>query len=393
MTTKYSHHHTRLAELKKKQAYRQIRTLQPQSHKVSLGQQELINFSSNDYLGLAADTELQERFFNNSEFNTGFNKSHWMSASSSRVLTGTSTSHTKLENLIAQSYNKSGALLFNSGYHANTGILPALTDQQDLILADKLVHASLIDGLKLGQAKFKRYAHNDMGNLARLLDKHRSNYRDVWIVTESLFSMDGDLAPLVELVELKKKHQCYLYVDEAHSVGCFGERGLGLSEQENVVDDIDLLVGTFGKALASCGGFVTGDQTLIEALVNYSRSWLFSTALPPVNIDWNIFIWQQLADFKKQRDQLDRLTQLFRDGLNRVDKESLGSAYIVPVIEAGNEKVVALADKLQAASILAMPIRSPTVRSGSERLRFSLTANIPESAIEHCLDTLNGYIE
>lgn len=382
----YSNHKDTLDKLKQEKAYRQIRTLESQGHKVRLGQQELFNFSSNDYLGLAADRDLQQRFFDDS----GFDKEHWMSASSSRALTGTSTSHSQLEQLIADSYRKSAALLFNSGYHANTGILPALTDKQDLILADKLVHASLIDGMQLGRAKFKRFAHNDIEHLNQLLESNRSDYRDVWIVTESLFSMDGDIAPLNDLIKLKKQHQCYLYVDEAHAVGCFGDQGLGLAEQQGVIDGIDLLVGTFGKALAGCGGFVTGDQTLIEALVNSSRSWLFSTALPPINIDWNIFIWQQLAQFKKQRAQLDLLGNLFRQGLKNISKQTLGDAHIVPMLEDGNKNVVALSGALQTAGILALPIRSPTVREGDERVRFSLIANMPEEVITQCLEVINA---
>lgn len=382
---KYSEFHAQLAELKQKQSYRRIQVIDSNTHLVNSNRQELINFSSNDYLGLAADEELQQQFF----ADTGIDKSHWMSASSSRALTGTSSSHSQLEKLIAQSYNKSGALLFNSGYHANTGILPALTSKDDLIVADKLVHASLIDGLNLCSAKFKRYAHNDIDHLTQLLEKHRQDYRHVWIVSESLFSMDGDIAPLAELVALKEQYQCYLYIDEAHAIGCLGATGLGLAEQHDVIDDIDLLVSTFGKALASCGGFVAGDEVLIQSLVNKSRSWLFSTALAPINIDWNIFIWQQLENFLPQRKRLSELTELFRQGLNNLNHDCLGTTYIIPLLIPGNDKVVRLANKLQNAGILAMPIRSPTVRSGSERIRFSLTANLPEQTIRQCLETLH----
>ena len=382
---KYSEFHAQLAELKQKQSYRRIQVIDSNTHLVNSNRQELINFSSNDYLGLAADEELQQRFF----ADTGIDKSHWMSASSSRALTGTSSSHSQLEKLIAQSYNKSGALLFNSGYHANTGILPALTSKDDLIVADKLVHASLIDGLNLCSAKFKRYAHNDIDHLTQLLEKHRQDYRHVWIVSESLFSMNGDIAPLAELVALKEQYQCYLYIDEAHAIGCLGATGLGLAEQHDVIDDIDLLVSTFGKALASCGGFVAGDEVLIQSLVNKSRSWLFSTALAPINIDWNIFIWQQLENFLPQRKRLSELTELFRQGLNNLNHDCLGTTYIIPLLIPGNDKVVRLANKLQNAGILAMPIRSPTVRSGSERIRFSLTANLPEQTIRQCLETLH----
>lgn len=346
--------------------------------------QQLINFSSNDYLGLASNRKLQEEFFKH----VGVSKKNWMSSSSSRSLTGTSLSHTELENCIAQSYKKTGALLFNSGYHANTGILPALTDKNDLVLADKLVHASLIDGLALGQASYKRFAHNNMTHLEQLLTKFSDQFETIWIVTESVFSMDGDIAPLPELVRLKKKFNAFLYVDEAHAVGSLGHQGLGLAVEQNLDHEMDLIVATFGKSLAGYGGFVTGEQVLIDAMINFSRSWLFSTALPPINIDWNLFIWRQIANFSTQRQQLQKLTVLFKQQLNHAQQVYLGETYIVPLLKSGNQTVVSFAKSLSNQGILALPIRSPTVVNGTERIRFSLTANMPESAIHHCMEAL-----
>lgn len=346
--------------------------------------QELTNFSSNDYLGLAGDLDLQNSFFKQA----GIKKRNWMSSSSARPLTGTSSAHAELEQCIAKSYHKTGALLFNSGYHANTGILPALTDKNDLILADKFVHASLIDGISLGQATCKRFAHNNLTHLEQLLTKFSNEFDSIWIVTESVFSMDGDIAPLAELVSLKQRFNAYLYVDEAHAVGSLGENGLGLCVDENLENDIDLIVGTFGKSLAGYGGFVTGDQVLIDAMINFSRSWLFSTALPPINIDWNLFVWQQLADFATQRKQLAHLTQIFKSSLNEAQQNYLGETYIVPLLKPGNPAVIELANKLSEQGILALPIRSPTVAKGAERIRFSLTANIPETEIQRCVQTL-----
>ncbi len=382
---KHTHLNQTLADLRKNNTFRQARTLNADGYTANSDNSALVNFSSNDYLGLAGNTDLQKHFFQQVDIA----KSNWMSASSSRPLTGTSSNHTQLESLLARSYSKTSALLFNSGYHANTGILPAITSEQDLVLADKYVHASLIDGLRLGHAKFKRFAHNNLDHLTQLLEKYRSEYRDVWIVTESIFSMDGDIAPLTELVALKNEYQCGLYVDEAHAVGCFGLNGLGLTEQLNLVNEVDLIIGTFGKALAGCGGFVVGDQVLIDSMINFSRSWLFSTALPPINIEWNIFIWQQLANFKLERQKLSELSERFKNRLNALEIEYLGDSQIVPIIEAGNENVVRLAAKLEENGVLAMPIRSPTVAAGSERIRFSLTANMPESALSICIDCLN----
>jgi len=382
---KYSHLQKTLIKLKNENAFRQPRVLDVKGHSASIKSDSLVNFSSNDYLGIAGNIDLQKDFFQQA----GTSKHNWMSASSSRPLTGTSSSHAELERLLANSYDKPKALLFNSGYHANTGILPSITSDQDLVLADKFVHASLIDGLRLGDAKFKRFAHNNLDHLAQLLEKYRNEFRDVWIVTESVFSMDGDIAPLIELVALKNKYQCCLYVDEAHAVGCFGANGLGVAEQLNLVAKIDIIVGTFGKSLAGCGGYAVGEQTLIDSMINFSRSWLFSTALPPINIDWNIFIWHQLANLNNERTTLADLSTFFKTGLEDIGKEYLGNSHIVPIIEPGNGNVVELSAKLERKGILAMPIRSPTVAAGSERIRFSLTANIPKSAISHCLGSIN----
>lgn len=374
-----------LSELKKNNAFRQARTFDVNGYAIKINDSQLINFSSNDYLGLAGNRDLQTQFFEQADMA----KNNWMSASSSRPLTGTNSSHTQLESLLANSYGKTKALLFNSGYHANTGILPSITDEQDLILADKFVHASLIDGLRLGNAKFKRFAHNNLEHLSQLLSTYRDQYRNVWIVSESIFSMDGDIAPLADLVALKNKHQCSLYLDEAHAIGCLGKNGLGLAEQLNLIEEVDLIIGTFGKALAGCGGFAVGNQTLIESMINFSRSWLFSTALPPINIEWNLFIWQQLASFNHERENLSKLGDLFKSGLEKSNKEFLGDSHIVPVLESGNEHVVALSSSLETKGILAMPIRSPTVPKGAERIRFSLTANMTEESVSHCLDCIN----
>ena len=207
--------------------------------------QRMLNLSSNDYLGLATRSDLQ------AEFLASEAAQRWpLSSSSSRLLTGNFTVYTALEQRIARDFGREAALLFNSGYHANTGILPALADKQTLILADKLVHASLIDGIRLGEAPFSRYRHNDYTQLERLLAKNTSTYETIIVVTESVFSMDGDVADLPRLVALKRQYpNVMLYVDEAHAIGVRGERGLGVAEECGCIEQIDLLVGTFGKAL------------------------------------------------------------------------------------------------------------------------------------------------
>ena len=375
-----------LTQLRRDGGHRISRPLAVTGHMVqeASNQQRMVNFSGNDYLGLASDTALQQAFFDH----YGTHQSNWMTSSSSRPLTGTSLRHAELERSIANSYQKEAALLFNSGYHANTGILSAITGKGDLVLADKLVHASVIDGLKLSQADYKRFAHNNMSHLEQLLAKFRDDYHNVWIVTESVFSMDGDVAPLAELVRLKKAYNALLYVDEAHAVGSIGQQGLGLAVAQDQIEDVDLLIGTFGKALAGYGGFAAGNAILIDAMINFSRSWLFSTALPPINIDWNLFIWQQLDDFAPQRQQLAALTTQFKAALTTAKQQYLGETYIVPLLKPGNHQAIAVADALHAAGLLALPIRSPTVAAGSERIRFSLTANLPADSLQRCVAVL-----
>ena len=208
---------------------------------------KMLNLSSNDYLGLSSRQELRDEFLMQLHEN-GLP----FSSTSSRLLTGNFTVYSELEQLMASRFGREAALLFNSGYHANTGILPALADKRSLILADKLVHASIIDGILLSGSPYQRYRHNDYRHLEQLLTKYANDYEQVIIVTESIFSMDGDVADLRRLVDLKKSFpNTWLYVDEAHAIGVRGENGLGIAEEQGCIGEIDLLVGTFGKALGS----------------------------------------------------------------------------------------------------------------------------------------------
>lgn len=200
-------------------------------NRIERDEQVMLNLSSNDYLGLASRSDLREAFFEEWK-----EKGYPLSSSSSRLLTGNFTVYTELEQLMAECFNREAALLFNSGYHANTGILPALADKQTLILADKLVHASIIDGILLSGAPFQRYRHNDYNQLETLLKKNAGQYEQLFIVTESIFSMDGDVADLRRLVELKKSYpNVCLYVDEAHAIGVRGKNGLGIAEEQDCI--------------------------------------------------------------------------------------------------------------------------------------------------------------
>ncbi len=253
-----------------------------------------LNLSSNDYLGLTTNQTLQQEFM--SEVTK---KPQWFSfgSGSSRLLTGNASVYSDTENALKNWYNAPAALFFNSGYHANAGILPAFAEKKDLILSDKLCHASIIDGIRLSAADHFRYKHGDYKHLEYILEKKRHLYDKVFIVSESIFSMDGDAIDLKQLVNLKEKYNAILYIDEAHAVGAIGQTGLGLCEVQKVTSNIDVIIGTMGKAMASVGAYAILSDTLRKVLVNKARTLIFTTALPPINMAWSKFIINKMPSF------------------------------------------------------------------------------------------------
>lgn len=332
-----------------------------------------LNLSSNDYLGLAANRELIEKFYETLEpaslldrFSPG--------ASASRLMTGNSHLYAELENRLAGLYGRERALVFASGYHGNVGILPALAQKGDLILADKLCHASLIDGMRLSRADSLRYQHLDYDHLAHLLQEKRHRYKRVFLVSESVFSMDGDLADLDRLVALKKEFDAILYLDEAHGVGVYGPRGLGLAEKLETIQDIDILFGTFGKALGGMGGFAVCSEQVGDFLINRCRSFIFSTGLPPVCLHWLLFILDRLPAMNNERDHLLSLADDLRHELIRHGLTTLGASQIIPVIIGSNEQAILVTDRLREAGYWANAVRPPTVPPNTARLRLSLSS-------------------
>ena len=341
----------------------------------------MLNLSSNDYLGLASDRALREEFLR-----TLIPDTFLPTSSSSRLLTGNFTVYEELEADLARLFGMESALVFNSGYHANTGILPAVSDAQTLILADKLVHASLIDGIRLSAAKCIRYRHNDLAQLERLLKEHHSAFRHIIIVSESIFSMDGDQADLTALVRLKKRYSnVLLYVDEAHAFGVRGLRGLGCAEETGCIRDIDFLVGTFGKAAASAGAYIACCRTIREYLVNRMRTLIFTTALPPTSIAWTLFIVRKLARMQDHREHLARISRTLREALQAKGYGCPSASHIVPLIIGPSADTVLCAELLQRHGFYALPVRPPTVPEGTSRIRFSLTADITEQEIEEII--------
>ena len=361
-----------LEQLRAQNQYRSIPDLVHQGRYIMRENRKMLNMSSNDYLGLASNENLRQSFLQ--QYGDNFPS---FTSSSSRLLTGNFPVYTDLEQLIAQRFQRESVLLFNSGYHANLGILPALTTTKSLILADKLVHASMIDGIRLSQCEFFRYRHNDYEHLKNLLEKNAGKFDRTFIVTESVFSMDGDVVDLNYLVQLKKQFpNTYLYVDEAHAIGVYGKNGLGIAERANVIADIDLLVGTFGKALASMGAYVVCDQILKECLINQMRPLIFSTALPPFNVAWTHFIFAGLPQFSKERTHLEQLSAFLRQEVEHRTQIMPSQTCIVPYILGENEATLAKAKDLQEQGYYCLPIRPPTVPKDTSRIRLSLTADM-----------------
>ena len=379
------HFQQQLDNLKQQGQYRQFKQGISSQPYLQLNGIEMLNLASNDYLGLAANLQLREEFFDLTPL-----AERQMSASSSRLLTGNFPAYEQLETSMAQAFGRS-VLLFNSGYHMNIGILPALADSKTIIIADKLVHASIIDGIRLSNASYVRYRHNDLEHLQQLLVKYQAddNIQRIIVVTESIFSMDGDETHLGALVALKQQFdKVMLYVDEAHAIGVRGEHGLGCAEQYQVIDQIDLLVGTFGKALASVGGYLVCHPLIREYLINSMRPLIFSTAQPPICMAWTHFIFQKMQEMQEERQQLASLARRCHQGIQALGYACPSSSQIVPVIIGDAAKTVAAAEYVQQKGFYVLPVRPPTVPKNTSRLRICLHQQVSPAQLQQLQDAL-----
>ena len=379
------HINQELQTLKEKKNYRSLPPLIHEGRDVLLNGQRMLNLSSNDYLGLSNDISLRKEFLK-----TLTPETFLPTSSSSRLLTGNFSDYQKLEQQLATMFGTESALIFNSGYHANTGILPAICNTHTLILADKLVHASLIDGIKLSSAKCIRYRHNDISQLQRLIAENHNAYEQLIIVTESIFSMDGDEADLPALIQLKKSYSnVLLYVDEAHAFGVRGKKGLGCAEEQDCINDIDFLVGTFGKAIASEGAYIVCRQLIREYLINKMRTFIFTTALPPINIQWTSWVLERLSALQHKRAHLLQISEKLKVALTAKGYNCPSVSHIVPMIIGASEDTILKAEELQRKGFYALPVRPPTVPDGTSRIRFSLTADITEHEIDQLIKLIN----
>lgn len=347
----------------------------------------MLNLSSNDYLGIASDAVLRDAFLRSIEM-----PAMRFSASSSRLLSGNFLAHEKVERTLVELFESESALLFNSGYHANIGILPAICDKGTVILADKLIHASLIDGIRLSTGLCVRFRHNDYEQLERLIKKYSEKHDRIIVVTESIFSMDGDLADLPQLIRLKNKYpKVLLYVDEAHAIGVRGKNGLGCAEEVGCIQEIDFMVGTFGKAMASMGAYLICKREVREYLINTMRPLIFSTALPPILCEWTNFVLHKIPAFSQQRQHLSQLSKQLKTAIESAGVSCPSDSHILPIIVGESQSAVDLSSKLQAIGFYALPVRPPSVPEGTARVRVSLSANITQKEMTAFIDALTAH--
>ncbi len=377
-----------LQALRARSLHRKLREIgSAQGSIVDLVGKRLINFSSNDYLGLANDQRLRDAATAAiAEFGVG--------AGSSRLISGTQSPHLKLENALAKWKETQAALCFSSGYAAAVGTLPALAGKSDVLLLDKLCHASLIDGAKLSGAILRVFPHNHLGKLESHLEwakREHPNSRIV-IVTESVFSMDGDRVPLRELIALKKRFGALLLLDEAHAIGVIGPNGRGLAAEEGLNEDVDVQMGTLSKALGVSGGYICGSRSLIEWLINRARSFIYSTAPPPPIAAAARAAVDFLAspEGEHRRLQLWKRIDRMRESLPKDAAKSTGAAgsAIFPWIVGDEQAAIDLSRELQTEGFFVPAIRYPTVAKGSARLRITVTASHDEAQIKALGDAL-----
>lgn len=368
----------RLAEIQQANLFRSLRPVDsPQQPHAIIGHHKVINFSSNDYLGLTNHPKVKEAATKAiQDFGAG--------SGASRLICGSLNPHHDLEKAIAQFKGTEGALTFSSGYGTAIGTITALLSKEDIIIIDKLVHASIVDASRMCGARLRVFAHNDMEDLREILqwcNRERTEKTHVLIVTESLFSMDGDFAPLAEIAVLKEKHNAWLMVDEAHATGLFGKHRRGLAEKFGLSGAVDIQMGTLGKAIGSAGGFIAGSKTLIDYLINRARSFIFSTAPAPsasAAAKAGLDIISSPEGEKLLRTLRERIEQF------RSSTEASGGTKdspIVPFILGDESRALAAAEQLFQQGIFAPAIRYPTVAKGTARLRITLSASHSEDDV------------
>lgn len=354
-----------------------------QGPRVMLEGREVVHLCSNNYLGLADHPGLKEAAIRATE-------KYGVGTGASRLVSGTMELHVALEKRLARFKGTECALVFNSGYAANTGVIPALVGKGDVVFSDRLNHASIVDGCLLSRARMVRYPHRDTAALRRLLDEHRGDGCCV-IVTDGVFSMDGDLAPLADLVAIKNEYGALLMVDDAHGTGVLGATGRGTAEHFSVMSGVDIHMGTLGKALGCFGAFVAASAELVEYLVNRARTFIFSTSLPP-SVLASAHAALDIVDSTEGgalRARLNRHADFMREALRKAGFDTLGSrTQIIPLLIGGAEKTMTFSSALCEAGLYIQGIRPPTVPTGGSRLRCTLMATHAEEELARVLEAI-----
>ncbi len=352
-----------------------------QGAKIVIDGKEVLNFCSNNYLGLADDVRLRQAAAESLE-HEGFG------AGASRLVCGHMQAHENLEKELAAFKGAQRALVFSTGYMANIGIISSLFGREDIIFSDRLNHASIIDGILLSQAKFKRYAHCDMVALEKMLQESEGFKRRV-IITDSVFSMDGDIAPLDKIVELAQKYDCLVMIDEAHAFGIMGENGTGLAEYFCVSDQVDIQMGTLSKAAGSFGAYVCGSEKLIEFVLNKARSFIYTTGMPPSVAAASCKAVQIIQKDPDLRQRLWDNTRYVKAALERIGFDTMNSQTpIIPILVKDSSLALQFSMALLEENIFISAIRPPTVPQDTARLRLTVMATHQQSDLDYLINKL-----
>jgi len=369
-----------LSQLEQEHLFRRVMVVD--SHdvpRVTIKGRDMLLLCSNDYLGLANHPALRQAAVQAMEH-------HGFGSGASRLVSGTSSVHGSLENRLALFKGTEAALVFNSGYAANTGIIPAIAGSGDVILSDSLNHASIIDGCRLSKAEVKVYDHKDVGHVETLLIK-ASNARRKVIVTDGVFSMDGDIAPLNDLVSLSEKYDAILMVDDAHGAGVLGQTGRGTVEHLGLTGVVPVQMGTLGKAFGSFGAYAAGSKDLINILINRARSFIYSTALPPAVCAASLAAIDIVEHDMERRDRLWKNRNRFVNGLKSIGIGTGDSETpIIPIIIGDSGRALRATERLFECGIYAPAIRPPTVPANAARIRTTVTAAHTDDDIDAALD-------
>ncbi len=369
----------RLEEIRSRNLYRELKLVDgEQGPAVMLDGREVLNLSSNNYLGLANHPELKEAARQALE-------RYGCGSGASRLISGNMTAHEELEERLARFKGTEAALVFNSGYQANVGIIATLVEKGDAVLSDELNHASIIDGCRLSRAAVSVYRHGDMDHLESLLKEAPARARKL-IATESVFSMDGDIAPLGELMGLAERYGAMVMVDEAHATGVRGANGAGVVAEMGLGDRVLVQMGTLGKALGAFGAYVAGSARLKELLINRARSFIFTTSLPPVVLAMAAAAVDLVEREPERRCALRRNTERLRNGLAGLGFTVGGSTQIIPVLAGDERPCMELAARLMESGFYVQGIRPPTVPPGTSRLRVTTMATHTAGQLDRALD-------